>query len=106
MRHSDDEAVDSERGRRVDHAFQRRNQNFATFQSEPLLGRELLGEELFEVRGAQQALHQRSLLVALESHDAGRLEALSDPVALLQVVDVHVLHADVLTVDLLVTRRN
>lgn len=48
--------------------------------------------------GADHAGQQRSLLLQGELHDAGRLELLPDPLALLQVVDEHELHADVLTV--------
>ena len=104
MRHSNDEAVNSERGWSVDHLFHCRNQNVAAFQSEAPFRRILLGEKLFEVCRAQQALYQRSLLVAPELHDARRLEALLDPVTLLQVVDVHVLQTDVFAVDLLADR--
>lgn len=99
--HSDDEAVNTEPSRRVDHLFQRRNQDVAAFESEPLFRRIFLSEKLFEVGGAQQSLHQSSLFMTLELHDAWRLEALPDPVTLLQIVDVHVLQADMFTVDLL-----
>ena len=101
MRHSNDEAVDAEFTGRVDHLFQSRNKNFTTFESKALLGRPLLGEKLLDVGRTQQALHQSSLLVTFKSHDAWRLETLSDPVALFQVVDEHVLQTDVLAVNIL-----
>ena len=43
---------------------------------------------------ARHAGQNQPLLVVAEVHDARTLDLLADPVALLQVVDVHVLHAD------------
>ncbi len=48
--------------------------------------------------GADHAGQQRPLLLQSELHDSRSLKLLSDPLALLQVVDEHELHTDVLTV--------
>lgn len=48
--------------------------------------------------GADHAGQQRPLLLQSELHHPRSLKLLSDPLALLQVVDEHELHPDVLTV--------
>jgi len=48
--------------------------------------------------GAHHAGQQRPLLLQSELHHTGSLKLLPDPLTLLQVVDEHELHADVLTV--------
>ena len=72
--------------------------DLAALEAEPLLGAPLLGQELFEAGGADQALEGALLFDALQAARAGRLELLADPVALVQVVDEHELEADRLAV--------
>ena len=51
--HSNNEAVDAELAGSVNHLFQRRDKNLATFQSKAPLRRPFLGEELLKVGRAQ-----------------------------------------------------
>ena len=101
--HADDEALHAHRARHIDHPLHRRYEHLASLQTEPLLRRPLLGEELFESRRADEPRHEGALVGAVDLHDAGRLKVALDPVALLEVVDEHELDADVATVDVLST---
>ena len=101
MWHAHDETVDAQQTRFVDDGLHGRNEHLAALQTEPLLGDPLLGQELLELRGSGQSSQQQTLLISGQVHDLRRLELLADPLALLQVVDEHVLDTDVLAVDVL-----
>ena len=101
MWHAHDETVDTVQTRFVDDGLHCRNQHLAALQTEPLFGDPFLGQELLKFRRSRQSSQQQTLLISGQVHDVRRLELLPDPLALLQVVDEHVLDTDVLAVDLL-----
>lgn len=125
VRHAHDDVLHALLRRLVDDGLQGRDEGLAALQAKALLCRPLLLQELLKPAhthtqtgsrqpspspsgqkvalrrspgGADHAGQQGPLLLQGELHDAGRLELLPDPLALLQVVDEHELHADVLAV--------
>lgn len=122
--HAHDDVLHALLRRLVNNGLQRRDERLAALQAKAFLCRPLLLEELFEPArtgsgvtqlarppgvhevaplrpspgGADHPGQQRPLLLQGELHDAWRLKLLPDPLALLQVIDEHELHADVLAV--------
>lgn len=100
MRHADQEGVDAVRAGRVDDRLEAGDEHLAALEAEALLGRPFAREELLELRRANQALEREALLVGAQVERAGRLELVTDPVALEEVIYEHELHADLRAVDL------
>lgn len=101
MGHSHDDRLHAEPGRHVDDLLHSGDHDLATLQPEPLLRGELLRQERLEAGGARQPGQNQPLLLVRVVHDVGRLEPLTDPVALLERVDEHELDADLVAVRLL-----
>ncbi len=90
--HADDDLVELGVGRRVQDLVEQRDERLAAFEAEALLPHELRLEERLERLGGVEAAEDVLLLLdlrLLERH----LDAPLEPLALLGVLDVHVLHA-------------
>ena len=92
--HANDETVRAQLGRTVDAILEGGNDGLATVQTEPLGGVELVGEEVLKGVGKAQTLEDVQLLLLVVREPPGLLDALSDPVALVLITDVHVLHGE------------
>uniref|UniRef100_A0A146YLN3 Uncharacterized protein n=1 Tax=Fundulus heteroclitus TaxID=8078 RepID=A0A146YLN3_FUNHE len=98
VRHAHDDVLHAVLRGFIDDGFQGRDQSLASLQAESFLCRPLLLQELLKPGGANHASQQRPLLLQSELHHSWSLELLPDPLTLIQVVDEHELHADVLAV--------
>jgi len=103
MGHAHDDRLHAQLGGHIDDLLQGWDHDLATLQTESLLGGVLLGQEGLEAGGTGQTGQDQTLLLRREVQDAGGLETLADPVALLQGVDEHELHANLVAVDVLQT---
>ena len=95
MRHPDDERVDAIAAGHVDDLLQRRDEHLAALQTEALLRRPLLGEELLEARRADESLEEHLLLLGTQLRGVRQFEPGAQPLALVLLRYVHVLDADV-----------
>jgi len=103
MGHAHDDRLHAQLGGHIDDLLQGWDHDLATLQTEALLGGVLLGQKGLEAGGTGQTGQDQTLLLWREVQDAGGLETLADPVALLQGVDEHELHANLVAVDVLQT---
>ena len=94
MGHANDETVRAQLGRTVDTILEGGNDGLATVQTESLGGVELVGKEVLKGVGKAQSFEDVQLLLLVVRKPPGLLDALSDPVALVLIADVHVLHGE------------
>lgn len=101
MWHAHHKTVHTEKTGLIDDGLHGRYQHLAALQTETLFRDPFLGQKLLKLSGSRQSSQQQTLLISGQVHDARRFELLANPLALFQIVDEHVLHTDVLAVDVL-----
>ena len=105
VRHAERELTDAERGARLEHAVEERNQRLAAFEAEALLADIAVREEVLEAVGLEELRQDALLGVGAELRAVARpFDALRDPRAALGGLDVHVLDAHRAAVGLLEAR--
>ena len=105
VRHAERELTDAERGARLEHAVEERNQRLAAFEAEALLADIAVREEVLEAVRLEKLRQDALLGVGAELRAVARpLDALRDPRAALGRLDVHVLDAHRAAVGLLEAR--
>lgn len=93
VRHADDHVVDALLRAAVDERLHAGDERLGALEAKALRGGVLVGEERLEHLGPREAVEHEALVVRREEVRPGELDALAQPVALLAVGDVHVLHA-------------
>ncbi len=107
MRHADHQLFHAELAAALDHLLERRDQRFAAIEAEALGAGVALVAEFLEHLGIGQALQDRALAHHREFGVVARhLDTRLDPLALLELLDVHVFDADLVRIRRLERRQD
>jgi hypothetical protein len=100
MGHANNKGVCAQFGRPINGILQCGHNGLATVQSKALGGVEFLGQEVLKRVGKAETLKNVLLLLLVVPLPAGIFDALSNPIALVLIANVHVLHSQCATVGL------